>query len=119
MQVELALTYDCEESVSRELLLRYIHHNRDQNARRINSMGIKVFSFPSCMVLFHTICYYVQLILYNGTIILLFIAEKLLGEKNQEISELDEKLAAANLTITDTLEKFKTETMKTAAEQDR
>ena len=50
MQVELSLAYDCEESVSREVLLHYIHHNRDQNARRINSIGR--FSFPTCMVTF-------------------------------------------------------------------
>ena len=47
------------------------------------------------------------------------IAEKLLGEKDQKISELDEKLAAANLTITHTLEGFKAEMAKTVAEQER
>ena len=41
-----------------------------------------------------------------------------MGEKDQKISELDEKLAAANLTMTDTLEKFKTEMLKTVTEQD-
>ena len=52
MQVELSLAYDCEESVSREVLLRYIHHNRDQNTRRINSMGRSPWSpFPQHLFL--------------------------------------------------------------------
>ena len=39
-QVELALTYKCENSLSRRDLLQYIHRNRNNNARRIDTMGI-------------------------------------------------------------------------------
>ena len=39
-QVELSLAYGCADSLSNEKLLEYVHHNRNQNARRINTMGI-------------------------------------------------------------------------------
>ena len=38
-QMELALAYGCPESVDRERLVEYIHHNRDLNARRIGTIG--------------------------------------------------------------------------------
>ena len=38
-QMELALAYGCPESVDRETLVEYIHHNRDLNARRIGTIG--------------------------------------------------------------------------------
>ena len=38
-QMELALAYGCPESVDREGLVEYIHHNRDLNARRIGTIG--------------------------------------------------------------------------------
>ena len=38
-QVELALAYGCANSVGSEMLLQYIHHNRNHNARRIDTMG--------------------------------------------------------------------------------
>ena len=37
--MELALAYGCPESVDREELVEYIHHNRDLNARRIGTIG--------------------------------------------------------------------------------
>ena len=37
--MELALAYGCPESVDREGLVEYIHHNRDLNARRIGTIG--------------------------------------------------------------------------------
>ena len=37
--MELALAYGCEESVGTERLVQYIHHNRNHNALRINSLG--------------------------------------------------------------------------------
>ena len=38
-QMELALAYGCPESVDRLSLVEYIHHNRDLNARRIETIG--------------------------------------------------------------------------------
>merc|ERR1712168_307336 len=38
-QVELALAYGCINSVGSEALVQYIHHNRNHNARRIDTMG--------------------------------------------------------------------------------
>ena len=37
--MEIALTYGCPESVDRERLVEYVHHNRNLNARRISTMG--------------------------------------------------------------------------------
>ena len=39
IQVELALAYGCAESLSKERILDYIHHNRLNNALRITSIG--------------------------------------------------------------------------------
>ena len=38
-QMELALAYGCPDSVDSETLVEYIHHNRDLNARQINTLG--------------------------------------------------------------------------------
>ena len=38
-QVEVALAYKCENNLTRRDLLQYVHRNRDNNARRINTMG--------------------------------------------------------------------------------
>ena len=38
-QMELALAYGCPESVDRETLVEYIHHNRDFNTRMIGTIG--------------------------------------------------------------------------------
>merc|ERR1719151_576819 len=38
-QVELSMTYGCEEKMSRRTLLRYIHQNRNYNSLKINTMG--------------------------------------------------------------------------------
>ena len=38
-QVELSMTYGCEEQMSRRTLLRYIHQNRNYNSLKINTMG--------------------------------------------------------------------------------
>ena len=38
-QVEVALAYKCENSLSHRDLLQYIHRNRNNNARRIETMG--------------------------------------------------------------------------------
>ena len=38
-QMELALAYGCPESVDRETLVEYIHHNRELNAGRIGTIG--------------------------------------------------------------------------------
>jgi len=38
-QMELALAYGCPESVDRESLVEYIHHNRDLNTRMIGTVG--------------------------------------------------------------------------------
>ena len=38
-QVELALAYGCVDSLGSEKLVQYIHHNRNHNARRIETMG--------------------------------------------------------------------------------
>ena len=37
--MELALAYGCPDSVDSETLVEYIHHNRDLNARQINTLG--------------------------------------------------------------------------------
>ena len=39
-QMELALAYGCPDSVDSETLVEYIHHNRDLNARQINTLGM-------------------------------------------------------------------------------
>ena len=39
IQMELALAYGCPESVDRESLVEYIHHNRDLNTRMIGTVG--------------------------------------------------------------------------------
>ena len=39
VQMELALAYGCPESVDRESLVEYIHHNRDLNTRMIGTVG--------------------------------------------------------------------------------
>ena len=41
--MEIALTYGCPESVDRETLVEYVHHNRNLNARRISTMGEAFF----------------------------------------------------------------------------
>ena len=41
--MEIALTYGCPESVDRERLVEYVHHNRNLNARRISTMGEDFF----------------------------------------------------------------------------
>merc|ERR1712018_934751 len=38
-QVELSMAYHCEEQLSQQTLLRYIHQNRHHNSLKINSMG--------------------------------------------------------------------------------
>ena len=38
-QVELSMTYGCEDQLSRKTLLRYIHQNRNYNSLKINTMG--------------------------------------------------------------------------------
>ena len=38
-QVELSLAYGCINSLDSEKLVQYIHHNRNHNARRIDTMG--------------------------------------------------------------------------------
>ena len=38
-QMELAIAYGCPDSVDSEILVEYIHHNRDLNARQINTLG--------------------------------------------------------------------------------
>ena len=47
-QVEVALAYKCEDSLTRRDLLQYVHRNRDNNARRIDTMG-EAFSLFSQM----------------------------------------------------------------------
>ena len=39
-QVELALAYKCENNLTRRDLLQYVHRNRNNNARRINTISI-------------------------------------------------------------------------------
>jgi len=41
-QVELSMAYGCEEQMSSQTLLRYIHQNRRHNSLRINSMEPKL-----------------------------------------------------------------------------
>ena len=41
--MELALAYGCPEMVDRESLVEYIHHNRDLNTRRIDTIGKMAF----------------------------------------------------------------------------
>ena len=43
-QMELALAYGCPESVDREGLVEYIHHNRDLNTRMIGTVGNMAFN---------------------------------------------------------------------------
>ena len=38
-QVELSMTYNCEDLLSRQTLLRYIHQNRNHNSMKINTVG--------------------------------------------------------------------------------
>jgi len=38
-KVEVSLTYKCEDSLSRRDLLQYVHRNRNNNARRIDTMA--------------------------------------------------------------------------------
>ena len=45
--MEVALAYKCENNLTSRDLLQYVHHNRDNNARRIETMG-KAFS-PNVM----------------------------------------------------------------------
>ena len=47
-QMELALAYGCPESVDRETLVEYIHHNRDLNARRIETIGEAIVQGIKC-----------------------------------------------------------------------
>ena len=46
-QMELALAYGCPDSVESESLVEYIHHNRDLNARQINTLGNDI-SLKTC-----------------------------------------------------------------------
>ena len=41
-KVELSMTYKCEDQLSRQTLLRYIHQNRNYNSLKINTMGAKI-----------------------------------------------------------------------------
>ena len=43
IQMELTLAYGCPESVDRESLVEYIHHNRDLITRRIDTIGKMAF----------------------------------------------------------------------------
>ena len=43
-QVELALAYKCEDNLTRRDLLQYVHQNRNNNAMRIETMGIFISS---------------------------------------------------------------------------
>ena len=43
-QVELALAYKCEDNLTRRDLLQYMHQNRNNNAMRIETMGIFISS---------------------------------------------------------------------------
>ena len=45
LKVELSLAYGCEEELSNEMLLQYIHTNRNHNARRIQTLGNPLSSF--------------------------------------------------------------------------
>ena len=38
-KVELSMTYNCEDLLSRQTLLRYIHQNRNHNSMKINTVG--------------------------------------------------------------------------------
>ena len=38
-KVELSLAYGCEDELSNEMLLQYVHTNRNHNARRIQTLG--------------------------------------------------------------------------------
>jgi len=38
-KIELALAYGCEDSLSQRDVLQYVHHNRNNNARQINTIG--------------------------------------------------------------------------------
>ena len=44
-QVEVSLTYKCKDSLSHRDLLQYIHRTRNNNARRIETMGIHYLYF--------------------------------------------------------------------------
>ena len=52
-QVELALAYGCVDSLGSEMLVQYIHHNRNHNARRIQTMG-NIFTNPMILIEYST-----------------------------------------------------------------
>ena len=52
-QVELALAYGCVDSVGSEMLVQYIHHNRNHNARRIQTMG-NIFTNSMILIKYST-----------------------------------------------------------------
>ena len=56
-QIELALAYGCVDSVGSEKLVQYIHHNRDSNSKRIETMG-KQFYFSNSFKRYLILLYY-------------------------------------------------------------
>ena len=48
-QVELSMAYGCEDQMSRQTLLRYIHQNRNHNSLKINTMGTIILFSLSLM----------------------------------------------------------------------
>ena len=51
--MELALAYGCVDSLGSEKLVQYIHHNRNHNARRIETMG-NIFTNSMILIKYST-----------------------------------------------------------------
>jgi len=111
-QMELALAYGCPESVDRESLVEYIHHNRDLNARRIGTIGTAFERIENNLT-------DQEQMISNNTDHIVALKEEVKSNANIIREKVLEKVAEHGRKLEDAFEVFKREVQAIVEKQNR